>query len=143
MHTSWATIRDRLKTQVCTVALPTSPGTTLRIRRAFAWIMPSGHQTNQRTRKDFSGAGEPQTLTLIAATATMTAACEPPALPPLAACLDVPPWRDRNIRQRDVTDHLTRDAEAIAREPCKERSAESRCAGRAGRRTLQGSGTFS
>jgi len=35
VHTSWATLRDRLKThQVCTVVLPTTAGATLRIRRA-------------------------------------------------------------------------------------------------------------
>ena len=35
IHTSWATVRDSLKThQVCTVVLPTSDGSTLHIRRA-------------------------------------------------------------------------------------------------------------
>jgi transposase len=35
IHTSWATMRDTLKThQVCTIVLPTSDGSTLRIRKA-------------------------------------------------------------------------------------------------------------
>jgi transposase len=35
LHTSWATVRDTLKThQVCTIVLPTSSGQTLRIRKA-------------------------------------------------------------------------------------------------------------
>ena len=35
IHTSWATARDTLKThQVCTIVLPTSDGSTLRIRKA-------------------------------------------------------------------------------------------------------------
>jgi len=35
LHTSWATVRDSLKThQVCTIVLPTRGGQTLRIRRA-------------------------------------------------------------------------------------------------------------
>jgi hypothetical protein len=34
-HTSWATVRDTLKThQVCTIVLPTKSGQTLRIRKA-------------------------------------------------------------------------------------------------------------
>ncbi len=34
-HTSWATVRDTLKThQICTVVLPTKTGQTLRIRKA-------------------------------------------------------------------------------------------------------------
>src|SRR5260370_32105706 len=34
-HTSWATVRDTLKThQVCTIVLPTKGGQTLRIRKA-------------------------------------------------------------------------------------------------------------
>ncbi len=35
IHTSWATVRDTLKThQVCTIVLPTNDGATLRIRKA-------------------------------------------------------------------------------------------------------------
>jgi transposase len=35
IHTSWATVRDTLKThQVCTIVLPTTDGSTLRIRKA-------------------------------------------------------------------------------------------------------------
>ena len=35
IHSSWATVRDTLKThQICTVVLPTSDGSTLRIRKA-------------------------------------------------------------------------------------------------------------
>jgi hypothetical protein len=35
IHASWATVRDTLKThQVCTVVLPTSDGSTFRIRKA-------------------------------------------------------------------------------------------------------------
>jgi len=35
VHTSWATVRDTLKThQVCTVVLPTGDGSCLRIRKA-------------------------------------------------------------------------------------------------------------
>src|SRR6266849_616116 len=35
IHTSWATVRDTLKThQVCTIVLPTNDGSTLRIRKA-------------------------------------------------------------------------------------------------------------
>jgi hypothetical protein len=35
IHTSWATVRDTLKThQVCTIVLPTSDGSTLRVRKA-------------------------------------------------------------------------------------------------------------
>ena len=34
-HTSWATVRDTLKShQICTVVLPTDDGSTLRIRKA-------------------------------------------------------------------------------------------------------------
>jgi hypothetical protein len=35
LHTSWASLRDTLKThQVCTIVLPTKGGQTLRIRKA-------------------------------------------------------------------------------------------------------------
>ena len=35
IHTSWATVRDTLKShQICTVVLPTDDGSTLRIRKA-------------------------------------------------------------------------------------------------------------
>jgi hypothetical protein len=35
IHTSWATVRDTLKThQVCTIVLPTNSGQCLRIRKA-------------------------------------------------------------------------------------------------------------
>jgi len=35
IHTSWATVRDTLKThQVCTIVLPTNDRSTLRIRKA-------------------------------------------------------------------------------------------------------------
>ena len=35
VHTSWATIRDILKThQICTIVLPTDDGACLRIRKA-------------------------------------------------------------------------------------------------------------
>ena len=35
IHTSWATVRDTLKThQLCTIVLPTSDGSCLRVRKA-------------------------------------------------------------------------------------------------------------
>ena len=35
IHSSWATVRDTLKThQVCTIVLPASDGSTLRLRKA-------------------------------------------------------------------------------------------------------------
>jgi transposase len=48
IHTSWATVRDTLKThQVCTIVLPTSDGSCLRIRKA-ATAEPAVHDLYRR-----------------------------------------------------------------------------------------------
>jgi hypothetical protein len=46
VHTSWATIRDTLKThQICTVVLTTDDGSSLRIRKAATPDVPTGNST--------------------------------------------------------------------------------------------------